>query len=262
VDKDDQEKVDHAFLENRRDQYKQVFPSLELMGWYTVTQQPTSKHIALHEQFVGYTPNPILLILQPFGASSHGDASGQSLPLKAYEPTVEIRDRTARNVFVEATFAVETGEAERIAVDWSAKGGEGGTSLESHIQTQRAAVKMLHDRIKILASYVAGVLAGSSPKDHTALRSLSALIASLPASEHPEFREEFDREYEDVQLTAYLSALTKSANAMNDLVDKHVLVNTGNSRDDGGRFGGPGVRRRMGRGLGPMGGASDWERFH
>lgn len=147
-------------------------------------------------------------------------------------------------------------------MDWSAKGGEGGTSLESHIQTQRAAVKMLHDRIKILASYVAGVLAGSSPKDHTALRSLSALIASLPASEHPEFREEFDREYEDVQLTAYLSALTKSANAMNDLVDKHVLVNTGNSRDDGGRFGGPGVRRRMGRGLGPMGGASDWERFH
>lgn len=29
---------------------KQVFPSLELIGWYTVTQQPTSKHIALHEQ--------------------------------------------------------------------------------------------------------------------------------------------------------------------------------------------------------------------
>lgn len=78
--------------------------------------------------------------------------------------------------------------------------------------------------------------AGQSPKDHTALRSLSALVASLPASEHPEFREEFDQvdtvsrivcpeiedtnvpqEYEDVQLTSYLFSLTKTANAMNDV---------------------------------------------
>ena len=109
-----------------------MFPSLELIGWYTVAQQPTSKHIVLHEQFLAYTPNPILVILQPFGASSTVDASGQTLPLKAYEPTVEIRERKSRNVFVEATFAIETGEAERIAVDWSAKGGEGGTSCESH----------------------------------------------------------------------------------------------------------------------------------
>lgn len=79
-------------------------------------------------------------------------------------------------------------------------------------------------------------LAGQSPKDHTALRSLSALVASLPASEHHEFREEFDQvsiiarilcpqiddaivtqEYEDVQLTSYLFSLTKTANAMNDV---------------------------------------------
>ena len=29
---------------------KQVFPSLEFIGWYTVAQHPTVKHIALHEQ--------------------------------------------------------------------------------------------------------------------------------------------------------------------------------------------------------------------
>ena len=64
-----------------------------------------------------------------FAAAS--DASGQSLPLKAYEPTIEIRDRKSRSVFIEATYSVETGEAERIAVDWTAKGGEGGTSRKS-----------------------------------------------------------------------------------------------------------------------------------
>jgi hypothetical protein len=29
---------------------KQVFPSLEFIGWYTVAPIPTSRHIALHEQ--------------------------------------------------------------------------------------------------------------------------------------------------------------------------------------------------------------------
>ena len=58
---------------------------------------------------------------------------------------------------------------------------------------------------------------GSATKDHATLRALSALIASLPASENKGFREEFDTEYEDVQLTAYLATLTKSANILNEV---------------------------------------------
>ncbi|KAI5119915.1 hypothetical protein M0805_000880 [Coniferiporia weirii] len=262
MDSDNQEKLNEAFLISRKEQYKQVFPSLELIGWYTVTQEPTALHVALHEQFVPYTANPILLAFQPNGSSKSD--GGQALPLKAYEPTVEIRDRSLRNVFVEASYSVETGEAERIAVDWTAKGGEGGTSLDSHLQTQRAAVKMLHDRIQLLVQYVAGVVSGTAPKDYAALRSLTALVASLPASEHPEFREEFDKEYEDVQLTAFLSALTNSANILNELVDKHIVVNAGSGRDDRIPGGMMMKRRGMGGRSGPMGigMVGDWDRFH
>lgn len=58
--------VDHGFLVQRRDQCvsfvlevffalhvgldKQVFPSLEFIGWYTVAPIPTSRHIALQDQ--------------------------------------------------------------------------------------------------------------------------------------------------------------------------------------------------------------------
>jgi COP9 signalosome complex subunit 6 len=42
--------VDHEFLKSRKEQYKQVFPSLEFIGWYTVAQHPTAQHVALHEQ--------------------------------------------------------------------------------------------------------------------------------------------------------------------------------------------------------------------
>ncbi|KAI0932531.1 hypothetical protein AcW2_001134 [Taiwanofungus camphoratus] len=190
---DDGITVDEGFLLARKEQYKQVFPSLEFIGWYTVAARPTALHISLHEQFTTYSSTPLLLILQPstvFAASA--DLTAQSLPLKAYEPTIEIRDRKSRSVFIEAPFTVETGEAERIAVDFTAKGGEGDTSLESHLHSQRAAVKMLHDRIILLVKYVADVLAGQAVKDHATLRSLSALMASLPASENKGFREEFD----------------------------------------------------------------------
>ncbi|THH02497.1 hypothetical protein EW026_g349 [Hermanssonia centrifuga] len=252
--------VDQGFLVARRDQYKQVFPSLEFIGWYTMAPYPTVQHIALHEQFAAYSSTPLLLILQPSTALATSSDNSQSLPFKAFEPTVEIRDRRSRSVFIEAPFTVETGEAERIAVDWTARGGSGGTSLETHLQTQRAAVKMLHERILLLVKYVTEVIVGSAKRDHDTLRSLSALIASLPASENKGFREEFDTEYEDVQLTAYLSTLTKSASILNDLVDKHIVLTA--NREERGPMG---ARRRgmggrgMGMGMGMMGmSMADW----
>ncbi|KAG6910568.1 hypothetical protein DXG01_009518 [Tephrocybe rancida] len=196
---EDEERLDEEFLVSRRDQYKQVFPSLEFIGWYTVTPYPTSRHIAFHDQ------------------ATTSSVNAQTLPFKAYEPSVEIRERTSRSVFIEVPYNVETGEAERIAVDWTARGGGTGTSLESHLQTQRSAVKMLHERILVLVKYITDVIAGQAKKDHATLRSLAALVASLPATENKAFRDEFTTEYADVQLTAVLSSLTKSANILNDL---------------------------------------------
>ncbi|KIJ38418.1 hypothetical protein M422DRAFT_210832 [Sphaerobolus stellatus SS14] len=244
--------VDSAFLISRTQQYKQVFPSLELIGWYTVATQPSSLHISLHEQFSSFVATPLLLLLQP---TTKETKESTALPFKAYEPTIEIRDRKSRSVFVEASYVVETGEAERIAVDWTARGGEGGSTVLSQLQTQRAAVKMLHDRIQLLVSYVASIIQEKQPKDHAALRSLSALLASLPASDRPEFREEFDTEYADVQITAYLASLTKSTHALNELVDKFVTM-TSNREPVGG---GMSMRRRGGRGMGSVP-HFDWDR--
>ena len=36
------------------------------------------------------------------------------------------------------------------------------------------------------------LIAGSAPKDHTTIRSLAALVASLPASDSQGFRDEFE----------------------------------------------------------------------
>ena len=100
-------KVDHAFFVSRRDQCeslaylalrtaaerassdKQVFPSLDFIGWYTVALGPTPAHVAIHEQLVSYTTTPILVILHPAQSESHKESG--MLPFRAYEPTVAIR---------------------------------------------------------------------------------------------------------------------------------------------------------------------------
>ncbi|KAF8307468.1 hypothetical protein DL93DRAFT_2088011 [Clavulina sp. PMI_390] len=242
--------VNQEELSNRKEQYKQVFPSLDIIGWYTVAAQPTPAHILLHDQFLNHAPAPLFLILSPQSIVT----GGQKLPIMVYEPIQEMKEGSARTVFIEVPEKIETGEAERIAVDWTAKGGEGSSSLASYLQTQRSAIKMLYERIKILVDYVAGVVAGTAQKDHEVLRSLTALVASLPASEHPAFREEYDAEYADVQLTAVLATLTKSAVALNDIVNNHLLLVSSDGRDERGGPGlGGGRMRKMGGGPRGMG---------
>lgn len=243
--------IDHDFLVNRRDQYKSVFPALEFLGWYTYAPIPSQLHAALSEQFGTYSSSPLLLMLTPTSKEAHGSQL-ETLPILAFEPTIEIKDRKSRTVFAEVSWKIQTGEAERIAVDWTARGGGGEDDLTSHLQTQRAAYKMLHDRIVLLVQYVADALEGKAPKNHEVLRALAALVASLPASENSAFRDEFSTEYADVQLTSYLSSLTKSASILNDIVDKHILIA---GRDEAGRGG---RRRGMGMG-GPMGSLTGME---
>lgn len=80
-------------------------------------------------QFTNYCSTPLLLLLSPtISTVPTSNVNNQTLPFKAYEPTIEIRERKSRSVFIEASYNVETGEAERIAVDWTARGGGGSNS--------------------------------------------------------------------------------------------------------------------------------------
>ena len=113
---------------------KQVFPSLELLGFYTVAPQPTPIHVAMIQQFTTYTQNPLIMLLQPGLAASTaapGQQQQQQLPISVYEPNIGYG--STKTMLIKVEYKVETGEAERIAVDWSAKGGEGGGSCSSFL---------------------------------------------------------------------------------------------------------------------------------
>ncbi|WVF65711.1 hypothetical protein IAT40_000442 [Kwoniella sp. CBS 6097] len=240
--------MDAEFLETRKEQFKQVFPSLDVIGWYSVGESPTSDNITLHAQFTEKVNTPVFLLFNP-----HGVTGTQNLPIKVYESALTEGNKEnglQGGQFVELEYGIETGEAERIAVDGVSRGGMGGEGEEStvvaNLTTQRNAIRMLYDRIAVLLQYITAVIGKTAQPDHTILRQISALVATLPTMDAKDFQHELMTEYSDVQLTSYLQTLTKQLNALSDYADKHNLLHPPPSDD----FGGAHAALRGGRGYG------------
>jgi len=80
----------------------------------------------LVNQLLVYNENPLFLQLAPSSLSY-----GKELPLTIYELNTEIIDNLPASLFIKAPYRVETGEAERIAVDHAAKPSGQGADSES-----------------------------------------------------------------------------------------------------------------------------------
>ncbi len=124
--------VNHAFLKARQSQYKQVFPTLDLLGWYTVGEVPTPRDLEIHKQLLAYNETPLLVQLSQTVASFENAEATGALPIRVYESVVEVVQGETASFFVPAGYKIETGEAERIAVDHASKAGaESGQDQES-----------------------------------------------------------------------------------------------------------------------------------
>ncbi|KAG1461665.1 hypothetical protein G6F55_003435 [Rhizopus delemar] len=220
--------LDKTFLLYKLDQLKQVFPTLDFMGWYSIGIQPTELDLKLHEQFLGVNESSLFLQMNP-AALVNGT---KQFPIEIYEPIMDMVDGNyTRLVFIKTSYKLETGEAERIAIDHVAKPSSTtsdtslGNALVSHLTTQRNAIAMLHSRIQFLHEYLQDVKSGLMPVDHNLLRQISSVCKRSTVLEKKAFDDQFSTEYNDVLLVAYLASITKGLNIVNDLTDKFNLVN-------------------------------------
>ncbi|PWN24470.1 hypothetical protein BDZ90DRAFT_276364 [Jaminaea rosea] len=180
-------KLDEAFFKSRQAQYKQTFPTLDLLGWYSNGNRPTSADVAVHKQFLEYNESPLFLQFSPNAdILARRDGRGQ-LPIQVYEsqmavtsadqpidssnegaapPTASSDEPSTSLILVESNgYRIETAEAERIAVDYvskpaGAQGSEGEHgAVISSLESQQSAIRMLHARIKMAHGYVTSLLA-------------------------------------------------------------------------------------------------------
>lgn len=127
-----------TYLAAKTAQYRQVFPALELVGWYAVGALPldTSHTHALLRSLVAA---PLFLRLDPL-------CNRTVLPITIHE---------CGNLSVQVPFLVETLEAERVAVEHAVHSQpRDAHSTAHHLASQGAALSMLAGRIKVLLKFV------------------------------------------------------------------------------------------------------------
>ncbi|KAF9116413.1 COP9 signalosome complex subunit 6 [Mortierella sp. AM989] len=227
-------RIQDEYFVTKQEQFRQVFPAYDFLGWYSIGHKPTTVDIDVLQQLTVYNESPLFLQLDP----NEIPTPARSLPITVYESIVDIVDNQPQPMFIKAAYKVETGEAERIAVDHVAHAvthQEGESSLIAHLSGQQNAIKMLDTRIKLLHEYLQDSVQGQVPKDHDLERQISSLCNRLPTISGQAFEEEFMTEYNDVLLTSYLATVTKGTNVMSEMIDKFNTVANASSHQSHGR---------------------------
>ncbi|KAI8803522.1 maintenance of mitochondrial structure and function-domain-containing protein [Cladochytrium replicatum] len=215
--------ISKKYFVTKQEQFKQVFPQLDFLGWYCTGPKPTQAELNVHQQMLEFNESPLFLQLNSTGA-----VTAKELPIAMYESVIDIVNGQPRTIFLKTNYKIETGEAERIAIDHVAHAAtadaEEGSALIAHLVSQKNAIGMLHARIKIINQYLIDVEKGLIPRDHNVLRQISSLCNRLPTADSAEFTNEFLTDYNDVLLMSHLATITKGINGMNELIDRFNIT--------------------------------------
>lgn len=216
--------INKDYYEQKESQFKQVFPDLDFLGWYSIGDAPTLQDILMHKQVCEINESPVFLLLSPQNRQSR-------LPISMYESVVDLIDGEATLLFSAVAFSLETEEAERIGLDHMARlsattsSSDVGASVASdHLRVQFNAVKMLRDRVRIIRDYVMDAKSGKVEWNSDILREAHSLSTRLPLVNSNQFKDDFYNQCNEVALMAYLGSLTKGTNTMNQFVNKFITL--------------------------------------
>lgn len=230
-DADGGRSIDLEFFQQRLSQYLEVFPRYEFLGWYSMGKEPQESDKVLHKkiQEVTANENPFLLLLDTERMEAERAAQSEELPVKVYDSTARLEQGELKVEWNEVSYAIDTLEAERIAVNHVAKSATTATSGPSSDFTQHTSglansVVMLSNRVKELLEYVKEVKAGRAPKNQEVLRQMLSICQALQASLPETMRREFCSEFNDGALIVLLASLTKACANTSDLLDKFQLA--------------------------------------
>ncbi|KAI2796366.1 COP9 signalosome complex subunit 6 [Blomia tropicalis] len=215
--------IDSDYYQLKEQQFKQVFPDLDFLGWYTNGESPNEADMKIHHQIiVQIHESPLFLKMNPL-------ADYVGLPIKLYESIIDLVNGVPTMLFVNIPYTLATEEAERIGLDHMARmtatthnGKTTNSVVSDHLRVQYNAVKMLRDRIRLIIDFINDTRDKKIPMNHTIMRDIFNLCNRLPIVCSDGFNEDFYIQCNDVALLAYLGALTKCSNTIHQYVGKLI----------------------------------------
>ena len=214
----DGSKLDDAFLRSKVQQIVQVFPSYELLGWWTAAPRLTAADMAIHQQLTAHNEMPLLLHLDP-------SSDCENLPVKIYESVFQAAINSS--IFVNVDFVIDTSDSERVAVDYVMQSAatareRSSSALASHARTLKSAIGMLAERMRAIKTYLESVRSGSAPRNEVKLRAAASLLNQLPLLPFDEIKDEYCAQRDDARLIMYLARLTSGLHGADEVVRKYM----------------------------------------
>lgn len=150
--------------------------------------------------------------------------------LTTYQMELKVVDNKPTKLLVEVSHRYASEDSERIAVDHvmrhAVPGGGGGTSSTAlHLASLRSSIKMLHERLRVIAKFLHATVNHEIPVDHELLRQVSSVCARLPALDCIEFADAFADEENDSLVVSYLGGLTKTMCSLSEALEMFTRFN-------------------------------------
>lgn len=226
VTKDDQATVviNTDYLRNKMNQYAQVFPKYEVLGWYSTGNGIRPTDYITHRQIMEFNENPLYVV-----CGTAISAMIKELPVFVFESVINIANDAVQLSFASVNYKIQSEESERISVDHVAhiqdfSGKAESSHLVPHLNSLYNAVKMLNTRICFILRYLEATKQNQIPVDHQLLREISSLCNRLPTVDSQKFNVEFQNELNDSSLITYMATMTRETTQLNELIDKFNVI--------------------------------------
>lgn len=210
-------------FEDDKTLFKATFPQYEVLGWYTTAATIEPIHAAIHKQMKQFNERPLLFLID-----QKIDPKARDLPCTMLSEVIHVSGDKITAEFVPSAYKIESEEAERVTAVHCAKVisqvDTNTSTVTPHYSALQQAVTTLNQRLKVVHQFLKDTKEGKIKTDHAILRQIKGMCNRLPAANALDFKEGFVSEYNDALLVTYLASITKSANIVNDVVDKFNLT--------------------------------------
>eukprot|EP00758_Cryptobia_borreli_P001148 Tbor_TRINITY_DN1980_c0_g1::TRINITY_DN1980_c0_g1_i1::g.3565::m.3565/K12179/COPS6, CSN6; COP9 signalosome complex subunit 6 len=237
----------------QRTQFAEVYPNLEILGWYTFGTLTPSKDFfnTVNAQIMRLfdVHNPVFVIMDPSNSSCHSTTAVNYLPPPVF--LLISRQTDARVDLVRLPYTVHSEESERIGTELAMKVGEisapnsstNSTDIKSGSQRSlkpeaarvQSSGELLARRIRVVKEYIRQVHDGTIKGDPELLRQISGLCNLLPASSSAEFDRAASIVYIDALMLTYTTVLNRCGGSLRGMVSAAgAAVKVPNLRCGGG----------------------------
>ena len=200
-----------------------VYPTYDLVGWYTIGTEVTPAHMKIHQNFMKGLNEPlILLMLNPSPS-----VNSKQLPISIFEEELrKTNDNSYSHIFVEIPLKLETGQVEKISIDQVTKAANissESTSMEIQNKGMMTSIITFQDKLEYVIKVLTSMKEGRIPHDYELVRKATKILNQLPdvstsqSVKGNEFVKTFQEDLTECYILSYVAAMVKTTKEINEL---------------------------------------------